>query len=224
MRSTTRTLLIACLVTMPSWGCGPPGDRAYAAPSTGPVGAVVPHAEASAHTVELVARTPYLPTYPCGTQCHDDRTPDARPRALVLFHVGREVHHGPALDFCDDCHAMDDVDQLVLLDGVTHVGFDASDALCAQCHGNLHDDWEAGIHGLSTGGWQDHVERRLCTACHDPHTPGDITLTALPVPESARRVHRPLHARGHDAAHDDTGSGPTTTHETPTAHEGDETP
>lgn len=136
--------------------------------------------------VELVARTPHLATYPCGAQCHDARTSDPTPRALTTFHVGRVVSHGPALDFCDDCHDMADVDMLVLLDHQTRVGFDASDTVCAQCHGSIHDDWEAGTHGLTTGGWRGHVTRRLCTACHDPHAPDRLHFEALPVPADVR--------------------------------------
>lgn len=160
-----------------------------------PVGRVGEGASADVHPgereIELVARTPFLATYPCGEQCHDDRSADPTPRRLSTFHVGRVVAHGPALDFCDDCHDLDDVDSLVLLDGTTRVGFDGSDGLCAQCHGAVHDDWEAGIHGISTGGWQGHVERRLCTACHDPHAPGPLRFEALPVPADARRAAPP---------------------------------
>lgn len=176
-------------------------------------GGCVPHAEpvgrvgaveqtSDEREIELVARTPYLPTYPCGEQCHEDRTPDPTPRPLVTFHAGRTVSHGPALDFCDDCHDLDDVDSLVLLDGTTRVGFDSSDGLCAQCHGSVHDDWEAGIHGISTGGWRGRIERRLCTACHDPHAPSPLHFEALPVPVDARR------AAHHQATHDEPGEEP----------------
>jgi hypothetical protein len=189
-------ILLATLAS-PAWACthGEPVGSVELRELAGAPGT------AATRTVELVARTPYLPTYPCGEQCHDDRVADPTPRALALFHVGRTVEHGPALDFCNDCHAMDDVDQLVLLDGTTHVGFDASDPLCAQCHGGIHDDWEAGIHGLTTGGWQGTVQRRLCTACHDPHAPGPLHFQALPVPVDARGALRPHHgAAGHEGA------------------------
>jgi hypothetical protein len=167
----------------------------------------VPSSEAAIE-IERVARTPHLATYPCGAQCHDDRTPDPTPRPLVMFHVGRTVAHGPALDFCNDCHDLDDVDQLVLLDGTTRVGFDASDALCAQCHGGIHDDWEAGVHGLSTGGWRGTIERRLCTACHDPHAPDRLHFEALPVPADVR-LHE--HAGRAQARHEETETPPAST-------------
>ncbi len=161
-----------------------------------PVSEVEPATEESQPLdVELVARTPHLPTYPCGSQCHDERVPNPEPRPLTTFHVGRVVRHGPALDFCNDCHDLEDVDSLVLLDGQTRVSFDASDALCGQCHGQIHADWEAGTHGLTTGGWRGRVQRRLCTACHDPHAPDRLHFEALPVPADVR-MHSP--ARAHE--------------------------
>ena len=151
--------------------------------------------------IELVPRTPHLATYPCGAQCHDSRAADPRPRELSTFHAGRVVEHGPALDWCQRCHSIDDPDELVLLDGTTRVSFDASDRVCAQCHGEKHRDWSHGIHGLETGGWRGTVQRRLCTACHDPHAPGDIRLTALPTPELG--LPHAAGAHGH-AAHEGT--------------------
>lgn len=140
-----------------------------------------PSPELLEHHVELVPRTPFLVTYPCGPQCHDGREPNATPRELVAFHAGRRIDHGPANGWCDRCHALDHLDQLAQLDG-TRVSFDESDRICAQCHGEKHRDWSAGLHGLSTGGWTGTVRRRQCTACHDPHTPGRIQLEALPPP------------------------------------------
>ncbi len=139
-------------------------------------------------TVELVPRTPYMPTYPCGEQCHDARTPDPTPRPLTLFHVRREIHHGPAIHWCDDCHDIASPDHLVALDG-TAIAFDTSDQLCAQCHGERHRDWELGLHGGTAGGWRGRVQRRVCTACHDPHAqPERIHLEALPPPLPDPRI------------------------------------
>lgn len=142
-----------------------------------------PSEPTSERTIELVPRTPHLATFPCGEQCHDARTPDPRPRALAAFHAGRTVDHGPALGWCERCHALEEPDELVMLDGARRVSFDASDRICAQCHGEKHRDWSEGVHGLNTGGWRGTVRRRLCTACHDPHDPGDLHFEALPPPE-----------------------------------------
>lgn len=137
--------------------------------------------------VTIVPRTPHLATYPCGLQCHDAREPDPQPRELVAFHAGREIDHGTAIGWCDSCHAIDEPDRLQLLRG-DRVSFDASDRICAQCHGEKHRDWSNGIHGLQTGGWRGTVRRRLCTACHDPHAPEPIWFEALPPPLPDPRV------------------------------------
>lgn len=157
-------------------------------------------------TIEIVARTPHLATYPCGPTCHDEREPNPTPRALTEFHAGRETQHGPAIAWCGSCHALDEVDSLVLLDRVTRVSFDDSADLCAQCHGPEHADWEEGVHGLSTGGWRGIVRRRTCTACHDPHAPGAIHLEALPAPADERE-----HAEGGD----EPAGGHATEHDLP---------
>lgn len=147
--------------------------------------------------VEVVPRTPHLATYPCGAQCHDAREPNPAARDLTAFHAGRTIDHGPAVRWCDDCHSIDEPDQLRLRAGEL-VSFDESDQVCGQCHGEKHRDWRDGIHGLSTGGWRGTVRRRTCTACHDPHAPEPIWLEALPAPEPDPRLGRPPHFHGRE--------------------------
>ncbi len=91
------------------------------------------------------------------------------------------MDHGPAIRFCDGCHSLEEPDQLRRMDG-SLVDFDASDQICAQCHGEKHRDWVRGLHGTVTGGWRGVVVHRQCTACHDPHAPSRIVLEALPPP------------------------------------------
>lgn len=141
-------------------------------------------------TIVLVPRTPFLAAYPCGEQCHDARTPDRTPRELREFHAGRRVEHGPALGWCERCHSLEAPDSLVSLSGEP-IAFDASDRLCAQCHGPEHADWGEGMHGSTTGGWRGTVRRRLCTACHDPHAPGPLHFEALPPPTGERPEEAP---------------------------------
>lgn len=180
-RAITRVLRVA-LPTILVLGCAHEPPRAVSETSELPEGAP------AERVVTLVPRTPYLATFPCGEQCHDAREPDPTRRPLVTFHAGRSIEHGPAIHWCDDCHSIAEPDHLVSLDGETPISFDESDRVCAQCHGEKHRDWSAGIHGLSTGGWRGDVSRRLCTACHDPHAPGRIELEALPPPEADPRV------------------------------------
>lgn len=134
-------------------------------------------------TIVVASRTPHLVTYPCGEQCHVERTPDATPRELTEFHTTIEIEHGPGAEegWCGFCHQLDDADMLRLITGET-VSFDESDRVCGQCHGEKHRDWSAGIHSLDTGTWNGEATRRTCTACHDPHAPGPITFEALPPP------------------------------------------
>lgn len=189
------------LLLVLSAGCAREAPRAVSDVESLPEGAP------AERTVRIVPRTPALATYPCGEQCHDARAPDPTPRELSTFHAGRRVAHGPALTWCGDCHAIAEPDHLVALDGTTPISFDASDALCAQCHGERHRDWAEGIHGLSTGGWRGTVERRLCTACHDPHAPDRIALEALPPPALDPRARAPREAPG-DGVPDDAGVAP----------------
>ncbi|MEQ9074151.1 MAG: cytochrome c3 family protein [Sandaracinaceae bacterium] len=154
-------------------------------------------APASPLEVVLVPRIPHLAAYPCGAQCHDAREPDAAPRDLAMFHSGRELEHGPAVRWCDDCHSIEEPDRLRLRSGEL-VSFDDSDRVCGQCHGEKHRDWRDGIHGLSTGGWRGTVRRRTCTACHEPHAPEPIWLEALPPPEPDPRVSEPSRPEGRE--------------------------
>lgn len=172
-RAGRRSIRAAALSFALLLGCSPHG--AHEGEARFPEGIAYPR------EVELVPRTPHLPTFPCGEQCHDAREPDPTPRTLSLFHSGRRLDHGPAIRWCDRCHSMVDADQLALFDGTT-VSFDASDRICAQCHGEKHRDWSRGLHGLQTGGWTGTTQRRLCTACHDPHMPDRFELEALPPP------------------------------------------
>jgi hypothetical protein len=136
----------------------------------------------AADEIVYVPRTPELPNYPCGEQCHDDRVPDPRPRELVEFHTLKVLDHGPGMRWCDSCHAIRDIDHLRLFDG-TPVSFDESFHLCGQCHGDRLRDFHNGTHGFSGGRWSERIERRNCTACHDPHKPRPYRLEALPPPQ-----------------------------------------
>ncbi|MCC7539022.1 MAG: hypothetical protein IT379_22545 [Deltaproteobacteria bacterium] len=137
-------------------------------------------------SVEIVARTPHLPNYPCAEQCHSKRPPNPRQRVLTELHARIRLDHAPVIRWCDFCHAIDDPNHLRLIDG-RRISFDESHRLCGQCHGEKAGDWRRNMHGLETGRWDGAALRRTCTACHDPHAPGQITLEALPPPRA--RTH-----------------------------------
>jgi hypothetical protein len=120
-------------------------------------------------TVSVIDRRPLLPTFPC-SRCHAGRVPDGHERKLTEFHTQKVLDHGTQKGWCYRCHTADDIDHLHLPDG-TKVGFDEAYELCGACHGDKLRDWNAGIHGLTTGFWLGDRDRRSCPSCHDPHKP-----------------------------------------------------
>lgn len=101
---------------------------------------------------------------------------------------------------CDNCHARDDREQLVLHDGST-VAFTRTETLCAQCHGPVFRDWERGTHGKTLGAWDlssaDAV-RLSCAECHDPHSPAFEPIAPLPGPNTLRMGPQSAHKWTHD--------------------------
>jgi hypothetical protein len=166
-----RVLPWGALIAAAAWGCAPDDLEPAERTST------------SIAEAEIVPRTPYLETYSCLVQCHNDLELNPVERPLTEFHTLRAVRHGPAIRWCSSCHDLFDLDRLRLFDA-SHVTFDESYRLCAQCHGEQHRDWQAGIHGLQTGEWGGPQARRSCTFCHDPHVPGLPRVVAMPAPEN----------------------------------------
>jgi len=108
--------------------------------------------------------------FPC-MDCHEDQETNAVPRIL-------EEEHFEPLEWDDD-------------DGITHqVAFGdwVSHLLCGECHGPKLRDWDRGIHGKTTGFWdqnQDEDElsvRKLCVECHAPHSPAFPSMQPLAGP------------------------------------------
>ena len=97
------------------------------------------------------------------------------------MHTQLELRHGFAGGWCYRCHAQDASDELRLADG-THLRMDDAHVLCGSCHGPEHRDWEADLHGLTTGSWRAHKRRRSCTHCHDPHQPRIAPYPPEPAP------------------------------------------
>jgi formate-dependent nitrite reductase cytochrome c552 subunit len=89
--------------------------------------------------------------------------------------------------WCYTCHSSDDIDKLRLPNG-NLIAFDDSSTLCGACHGEKHGDWEANIHGLTTGYWNGPKEKRACTACHSPHEPTFEHMKPLAPPNRPRTV------------------------------------
>ncbi len=95
--------------------------------------------------------------------------------------------HGGGNIWCLNCHAAQDRDKLVKLNG-EKLTFNQSHLLCGECHGPILTDWEKGIHGKTTGYWDLTQDtngtsvRKLCVECHNPHAPAFPSMKALPPP------------------------------------------
>jgi formate-dependent nitrite reductase cytochrome c552 subunit len=86
---------------------------------------------------------------------------------------------------CFNCHDETNLEFLQTRDG-HQVKLVDSPALCGSCHGPTYRDWEAGVHGRTSGFWKRDLgamDRKVCTSCHDPHSP------AFPAREPAPGPH-----------------------------------
>jgi uncharacterized CHY-type Zn-finger protein len=89
---------------------------------------------------------------------------------------------------CFNCHDETNLELLQTRDG-RQLKIVDSPALCGSCHGPTYRDWEAGVHGRTSGFWDRDlgpIERKACPSCHNPHSP------AFPSREPAPGPH-PLH-------------------------------
>lgn len=102
---------------------------------------------------------------------------------LVMAH-GRNSRN----NHCYNCHDDANLEMLKLRDG-RQLKIQDSGLLCGSCHGTTLRDWEAGIHGRTTGFWNRTAgvsTRDDCTSCHDPHAPAFPPLKPGPAPARYR--------------------------------------
>src|SRR3954462_9489230 len=79
---------------------------------------------------------------------------------------------------CFNCHDETNLEQLQTRDG-RQLKLTAADlsSLCGSCHGPTYRDWEAGVHGRTSGYWDrqpgdaTRYTRLGCPSCHNPHSP-----------------------------------------------------
>lgn len=112
--------------------------------------------------------------------------PKAHQDLLVMAH-GRNNRN----DSCFNCHDPAKLNQLVTREG-KRLKLDEATPLCASCHGPTFRDWEAGVHGRTTGYWNRAMGaavREECTSCHDPHAPAFPKMIPMPGP---RALHAPV--------------------------------
>ena len=100
---------------------------------------------------------------------------------LVLRH-GRNDRN----ENCFNCHDSENLDLLKLRDG-RKLKITESTQLCGSCHGPTYRDWEAGIHGRTSGYWNrklGSIQRQDCVSCHDPHSPAFPSMKPGPGPHA----------------------------------------
>jgi hypothetical protein len=89
---------------------------------------------------------------------------------------------------CFNCHNETNLEVFQTLDG-RELKFAESTALCGSCHGPTYRDWEAGVHGRTSGYWNlslGAAEREDCVNCHDPHSPKFPSRQPAPGPHPLR--------------------------------------
>ena len=107
--------------------------------------------------------------------------PEAHKALLSMAH-GRNLRN----ENCYNCHDKNQLDQLHTPEGAK-LKFEQATLLCAGCHGPTYRDWEAGVHGRTSGHWDRSagpIEREECTSCHDPHAPAFTGIIPMPAPHS----------------------------------------
>jgi len=124
--------------------------------------------------------------------CHERNKPPVIKRdpsgnvVLPKEHEDLVMRHGRnnRNESCFNCHDPENLDTLKTRDG-TKYKWEESTKLCASCHGPTYRDWEAGIHGRTSGYWdrsRGPVTRQECASCHHPHSPEFPSIAPAPGP------------------------------------------
>ncbi len=93
---------------------------------------------------------------------------------------------------CFNCHDETNLELLQARDG-KQLKLADSTPLCGSCHGPTYRDWEAGVHGRTSGFWDRKAgsyTRLGCTSCHNPHSPAFPSREPAPGPHSLHPVSR----------------------------------
>ena len=76
-------------------------------------------------------------------------------------------------NLCFNCHDENNLEVFQTRDG-RELKFAESPQLCGSCHGPTLRDWDAGVHGRTSGYWNRSagpIDRKQCVNCHNPHSP-----------------------------------------------------
>ncbi len=126
--------------------------------------------------------------------CHDKKQPlklkfDAESNIvlpkehedIVMGHGGHKRNNN-----CFNCHDETNLELLQARDG-RQIKLVDSTQLCGSCHGPTYRDWEAGVHGRTSGYWKRElgpIDRKGCTSCHNPHAPAFPGRAPAPAPHA----------------------------------------
>jgi hypothetical protein len=94
---------------------------------------------------------------------------------------------------CFNCHDEANLELLQTRDG-RQLKLLESTPLCGSCHGPTYRDWEAGVHGRTSGFWDPKIgalTRQNCVSCHDPHSPKFPPQKPAPGPHGLRAPQHP---------------------------------
>ncbi|MEI6391633.1 MAG: hypothetical protein WCT12_11070 [Verrucomicrobiota bacterium] len=136
--------------------------------------------------------------------CHEKKKPlklklDAEGNVIVdKAHDDIVMGHGrhKRNNNCFNCHDETNLELLQTRDG-RQLKIVESPALCGSCHGPTYRDWEAGVHGRTSGYWKrapgetDKMDRKVCTSCHNPHSPPFPSRQPAPGPHSLHPPAKP---------------------------------
>lgn len=133
--------------------------------------------------------------------CHDHKKQvvlkfDAEKRIILAEeHNDLVMAHGThnRNNNCFNCHDEANLELLQTRDG-RQLKLLESTPLCGSCHGPTYRDWEAGVHGRTSGFWDPksgELTRQNCVSCHDPHSPKFPPQKPAPGPHGLRAPQRP---------------------------------
>jgi len=104
---------------------------------------------------------------------------------IVMHHGSHERNNN-----CFNCHNETNLQQFQTNDK-HELKLAESSLHCGSCHGPTYRDWEAGVHGRTSGYWDRSLgamDRKLCVNCHNPHSPKFPGRKPAPGPHPLRGV------------------------------------
>jgi hypothetical protein len=124
----------------------------------------------------------------------------------IYQHADIKLEHGNNR-FCLNCHHPTNRNVFVDYDG-SEIPQNKVDQLCGKCHGTIHREWEAGVHGRQNGHWNKELgpaTKLVCIQCHDPHSPAFKPMKPLAPLRYPPRAHNSINS-DHSGPHAETGA------------------